>query len=157
MNAKTLSWHCGSSIHCLSSGMSWFRREYSIVCVSHSLAARPNGLDQLLTYSRSVINILESIFSFFLFNPVVRSSYKTPVFKVEKKQFLRLYTCLGHFNWSEKGCRRWDRGWRFYRKMLFRVLVSPLRGSSPFFEYWWFSTFILKQPSDGNIKGLGIQ
>ncbi|KAK4837795.1 hypothetical protein QYF36_008492 [Acer negundo] len=37
---------------------------------------------------------------------VVRSSYKTPVFKVEKKQFLRLYTCLGHFNWSEKGCRR---------------------------------------------------
>ena len=80
--------------------------EGSIVCVSHSLAARPNGLDQLLTYSRSVINILESIFSFFWFNPVVRSSYKTPVFKVEKKQFLRLYTCLGHFNWSEKGCRR---------------------------------------------------
>lgn len=26
-------------------------REYSIVCVSHSLAARPNGLDQLLKNS----------------------------------------------------------------------------------------------------------
>ncbi len=30
--------------------------------------------------------------------------------------------------------------------MLFRVLVSP--GSSPFFEYGWFCTFILEQPSE---------